>query len=59
MGLAVRPRYDGPVSDHFDGRQFHNDDAFPHKFTDLLSYVFSREKLSGRKTLGFRKGRSR
>ncbi|MFT5604793.1 MAG: hypothetical protein ACI9G5_001754 [Paracoccaceae bacterium] len=45
LGACSPARYDGPVSDHFDGRQFHNDDAFPHRFTDLLSYVFSREKI--------------
>ena len=38
-------RYDGPVSDHFDGREFHNATPFPHKFSDLLGYVFSREKI--------------
>lgn len=39
------PRYQGPVSDHFDGREFHNDTPFPHGFSDLLSYMFSQEDI--------------
>lgn len=38
-------RYEGPVSDHFDGREFHNEEPFPHSFSDLLGYAFTREKI--------------
>lgn len=38
-------RYDGPVSDHFDGREFHNETPFPHEFTDLLGYLFRQERI--------------
>ncbi len=45
LGACSPARYEGPVSDHFDGRHFHNEEAFPHRFSDLLGYVFSREKI--------------
>ncbi|WP_372765254.1 MBL fold metallo-hydrolase [Litorivivens sp.] len=38
-------RYQGPVSDHFDGKRFHNADPFPHGFSDLLSYMLRRERI--------------
>lgn len=38
-------RYDGPVSDHFDGREFHNEEPFPHTFSDLIGYVLKREPI--------------
>lgn len=45
LAACSQARYDGPPSDHFDGQQFYNDEPFPHKFSDLLSYAFSREKF--------------
>lgn len=38
-------RYDGPVSDHFDGRVFHNEEPFPHDFGDLLGYLAQRDSI--------------
>lgn len=38
------PGYTGPASDHFDGEQFHNQEAHDrHGFTDLLKWQLTRE----------------
>ncbi len=38
------PRYRGPVSDHFDGRRFHDNDPIPHaRVTDLLRWGLTRD----------------
>ena len=40
-GARANPYYDGPVSDHFDGRTFFNPDGIePRGFTDLLRWQF-------------------
>ena len=45
LTACAQARHDGPVSDHFDGREFHNAEPFPHRFSDLLGYIFKRDKI--------------
>lgn len=44
--LFFPPRYRGPVSDHFDGRRFHNSDpsAKVHGFRDVLRWMMTRQR---------------
>lgn len=43
--LFSAPRYRGPVSDHFDGRRFHNaSGAAPHGLRDVLKWVLHRQR---------------
>jgi len=45
--LAANPYYDGPVSDHFDGKIFFNPDGTPPgKFTDLLRWQLNGERAT-------------
>ncbi len=51
IGLAIaglkwwqdRPRYTGPVSDHFDGERFHNAEPFEKNALDLIRFWWQRE----------------
>ena len=38
----------GPVSDHFDGRRFHNRPSTSHGFRGLLRWALSREQTARR-----------
>ena len=38
-----RPRYAGPVSDHYDGERFHNAEPFTKNALDLVRYYWQRE----------------
>lgn len=38
-----RPRYQGPVSDHFDGERFHNAEPFEKSWLDLVRFAWERE----------------
>ncbi|MFN2441192.1 MAG: MBL fold metallo-hydrolase [Thermoanaerobaculia bacterium] len=38
------PRYQGPVTDHFDGRRFHNLTPVPHSTAAFLKWMANREQ---------------
>lgn len=40
---AAATRYAGPVSDHYDGRRFHDSEELDVGFTDLIRFYFTRE----------------
>jgi L-ascorbate metabolism protein UlaG (beta-lactamase superfamily) len=42
-GVFSAPRYQGPVSDHFDGEKFRNRRAQPHGFRGLIRWLSNRE----------------
>jgi L-ascorbate metabolism protein UlaG (beta-lactamase superfamily) len=42
--LLSAPRYRGPVSDHFDGRRFHNFAAEPRGFAGILRWAATRRR---------------
>src|ERR1051325_2471760 len=54
LGVAVErmvvaaPRYQGPESDHFDGRQFHNPDPQRQHAGSFLKWQMTRERGVGR-----------
>lgn len=41
---CVATRWDGPPSEHFDGRRFHNEEPFEVGLSDLLRYFFTRQR---------------
>lgn len=43
LAACAGPRYQGPVSGHFDGRRFHNATPFDKGWRDLLRYYRTRE----------------
>lgn len=51
IGLAIaglkqwqdRPRYAGPVSDHYDGERFHNAEPFEKNWLDLIRFIWERD----------------
>jgi L-ascorbate metabolism protein UlaG (beta-lactamase superfamily) len=42
-GCSSGAQYDGPVSDHFDGERFHNDESFDVGWGDLWRYYRERQ----------------
>jgi L-ascorbate metabolism protein UlaG (beta-lactamase superfamily) len=48
LALAGRafsaPGYEGPVTDHFDGKRFHNLTPVPHSTGDFLKWIANREQ---------------
>lgn len=42
-GFTLAPRYDGPMSDHYDGRRFHNPDPIERGFFDFLRWQMTRD----------------
>jgi len=42
--LVASPKYTGPVTDHFDGRRFHNQDPAPHGEGSFLKWILNRDR---------------
>jgi L-ascorbate metabolism protein UlaG (beta-lactamase superfamily) len=60
--LSVRflwgvPRYDGPVSDHFDGRHFHNPDVSPQRglgrYLGMRLSAWAKHRVAGKTNTGW------
>lgn len=43
VACALKPAWNGPVSDHFDGARFHNAEPFDKGAFDLIRFAFTRE----------------
>jgi L-ascorbate metabolism protein UlaG (beta-lactamase superfamily) len=42
--FLAAPHYRGPLTDHFDGRMFHNQDAEVHEAGSFIKWMLNREK---------------
>ncbi len=43
---TLEPRWHGPLTDHFDGRTFHGDEAFTKTYRDLIRFMRERPESS-------------
>lgn len=56
LAACLSPRWEGPPSDHFDGRQFHNEEPFDVGLWDLLRFYATREPGAWRRNMAIAPG---